>query len=68
MASWIAYIGIGILAFSLGGSFVAWLDTEYCNKLEGQRFQARYERDEALEENKRLARHIAETGEFKEAV
>jgi hypothetical protein len=64
----VAYIAIGVLSFMAGGFLIGWLDTQYCNKLEGQRFQARIERDQALEENTRLARHIAETGEFKEAV
>jgi hypothetical protein len=68
VASWIAYIGVGILAFSLGGALVAYLDTEYCNKLEGQRFQARFERDQALEENERLNGLLAEITDTKEAV
>ena len=67
MASWVIYLGVGILAFVLGGILVGYLDTGYCNKLEGQRFQARFERDEALKEIERLAHHIAETGDFKAA-
>jgi hypothetical protein len=68
MPSVVVYIAIGFASCVAGGFLVAWLDTTYCSKLEGQRFQARCERDAALEETKRLNGLLSEITDSKEAV